>query len=80
MCCGGGVLTDMFANTPLHPSQEGNRTNPGFKMQLFQYFQSPNISKLNKLIYLIVNKTNGIFFVQETISVKLTFHIGNVQF
>jgi hypothetical protein len=22
LCCGGGVLTFMLANTPLHPSQE----------------------------------------------------------
>ena len=26
MRCGGGVLVDMPDNTPLHPSQEGNRT------------------------------------------------------
>ncbi len=25
-CSGGGVLADMLNNTPLHPSQEGNRT------------------------------------------------------
>jgi hypothetical protein len=25
-CCGGGVFANMFVNTPLHPSQEGNRT------------------------------------------------------
>ena len=31
MCCGGGVLTGMVNNTPLHPSQEGNRTAPALR-------------------------------------------------
>jgi hypothetical protein len=40
ICCGGGVLADMFINTPLHPSQEGNRTGPAINHTLFTIFQS----------------------------------------
>ena len=35
ICCGGGVLADMFVNTPLHPSQEGNRTGRALKYAYF---------------------------------------------
>jgi len=37
MCCGRGVLANMLVNTPLHPSQEGNRTAPAFKICVFCY-------------------------------------------
>jgi len=33
--CGGGVLTDISDNTPLHPSQEGNRTTRRFLVTRF---------------------------------------------
>jgi hypothetical protein len=40
--CGRGVFTDMPTNTPLHPSQEGNRTAPALNLTLFCAFQSLN--------------------------------------
>jgi hypothetical protein len=36
--CGGGVLTDISNNTPLHPSQEGNRTALRFLVTPFHFF------------------------------------------
>jgi len=45
LCCGGGVLNDMLANTPLHPSQEGNRTAPALKSAYFIVIQSLNMFK-----------------------------------
>ncbi len=43
ICCGRGVFTDMSTNTPLHPSQEGNRTTPALNLTLFRTFQSLNL-------------------------------------
>jgi hypothetical protein len=40
-CRGGGVLTGMLVNTPLRPSQEGNRTARRFR----EPFSYPLIAK-----------------------------------
>ena len=37
-CCGGGVLADLIANTPLHPSQEGIRTARCFFIRFLLLF------------------------------------------
>jgi hypothetical protein len=50
-CCGGGVLVNMFINTPLHPSQEGNRT-----ARTFNFDPSIAIQSQNKIYLLIFNK------------------------
>jgi hypothetical protein len=45
--CGGGVLTDISNNTPLHPSQEGNRTALRFLVTPFSFFYSLNAYEAN---------------------------------
>jgi hypothetical protein len=45
MCGGGGVFARILDNTPLHPSQEGNRTTPNFHSASFSIFQSLNMLK-----------------------------------
>jgi len=42
LCRGGGVLTDFLDNTPLHPSQEGNRITPALKLNTLTVIQSAN--------------------------------------
>ncbi len=41
-CYGRGVFADMQTNTPLHPSQEGNRTAQALNLTLFHIFQLLN--------------------------------------